>query len=144
NQPIRVAKGHAYLDPAKLADSRRLYERLAGAGDGALIEFPLAGPGWDIQYMLAQRVHRMPLVNGYSGHVPASRTRLDGLHTPLTDPKAEWDTLQSSGATHAIVHEWAFRSLDRGKNVSAWLAANGAVELERSVNDVLYRLPNPR
>lgn len=144
DQPIMITEGHAFLNPAKLADSRRLYERLAGAGDGVLIEFPFAVPGWDIQYMLAQRRHGMPLVNGYSGHVPASHKRLGGLHTPLTDPGTEWDTLRSSGATHAIVHEWAFRSLERGKNVSAWLAANGAVELDRSVNDVLFRLPNPR
>jgi hypothetical protein len=40
-----------------------------------------------------------------------------------------------------IVHEWAFRSLERGRRVTEWLVANGATELERSTNDILLRLP---
>lgn len=143
DQPIPTVN-HAPLNPARMADSRRLYERLAGSQGGVLIELPFAVPAWDIQYMLAQRTHGLPLVNGYSGHVPASHARLAPLHTPLTHPETEWEILVSTGATHAIVHEWAFRSLERGKRVSEWLAANGAVELERSANDVLYSLPKTR
>ena len=143
DQPI-PSVNHTPLNPAKMLDARRLYERLAGMEEVVLIELPFGVPAWDIQYMRAQRVHGKPLVNGYSGHVPESHTRLGYLHTPLTYPATEWDTLLSSGATHVIVHEWAFRSLERGKRVSEWLEGNGAFELERSVNDVLYRLPKPQ
>ena len=93
---------HTPLNPAKMADSRPLYERLAGMDGVVLIEFPFGVPAWDIQYMLGQRVHGKPLINGYSGHVPASHKRLGYLHTPLTFPETEWDTLLSSGATHAL------------------------------------------
>lgn len=134
--------GHARLNAARLADASRLYARLADAPRGVLIELPFGDPGWEIQYMRNQRRHGWPLVNGYSGFVPASHAPLHPLRDPLAEPAAGWNALMTSRATHVIVHELVFRSPERGRRVSDWIGANGGRELERSGNDVLFRLPN--
>jgi hypothetical protein len=48
--------------------------------------------------------------------------------------------MHEAGATHAIVHEGAFRAGD-GAATSAALRALGAVELYRDGTDVLFELP---
>jgi hypothetical protein len=59
----------------------------------------------------------------------------------LTSPDVAWRALGTSGATHALVHEWAFSSLRRGKRTSKWLLDSGAQLVLRSGDDALYRLP---
>lgn len=125
----------------RLEAAEPLYTELTKLPRGVLIELPWGTTGWDIQFMHAQRRHGWPLVNGFSGFFPPGYMRSSLVREPLESPDRAWWALERSGASHAIVHEWAFRSLDRGKRVSQWLRDNGAVEVARSENDTLFRLP---
>ena len=118
-----------------------LYQKLAESPRGVLLELPWGTTGWDLQYMQAQRRHGWPLVNGFSGHYPDTYMRTSMIKDALTSPERAWWALERSGASHVIVHEWAFPSIERGRRVSQWLRDNGAVEVAATENDVLFRLP---
>lgn len=126
----------------RLRASAPVYDALGREPRGVLVELPWGKPGWDIQFMHLQRRHGWPLVNGYSGHFPESYMRMAIVETVFEAPDRAWWTLDRSGATHVIVHEWAFRSTERGKRVSQWLRDNGAVEVAATENDRLFRLPD--
>ncbi|MDQ3068480.1 MAG: hypothetical protein M3R55_01975 [Acidobacteriota bacterium] len=125
----------------RLGFAEPLYQHLARTEPGVLLEFPWGTTGWDLQYMLAQRRHGWPLVNGYSGHFPASYMRTSTVLNVFDSPDRAWWGLERSGASHVIVHEWAFLSIERGERVSQWLRDNGAVELAATDHDTLFRLP---
>ena len=131
--PLTMAHRMRFAEP--------LYEKLRELPRGVLLELPWGTTGWDLQYMHAQRRHGWPLVNGFSGDFPPSHLRTDMVELVFTEPERAWWALERAGASHVIVHEWAFFSPDRGKRVSAWLRDNGAVEVARTDNDALFRLP---
>ena len=104
-----------------------LYQYVRDApGDVVLIEFPFGDPAYEIQATFYAGYHRRPLVNGYSGFFPESYLRratfLD--HIPF-DLETAYKAVQSSGATHALVHEGAFED-GRGHEITDWLLGNGA------------------
>jgi hypothetical protein len=125
----------------RLSAAEPLYDELRRLPRGILLELPWGTTGWDIQFMHAQRKHGWPLVNGFSGFYPQTYWRTSTVAEVFESPERAWWGLERSGASHVIVHEWAFRSLDRGKWVSQWLREEGAVEVARTENDVLFRLP---
>jgi hypothetical protein len=106
-----------------------------------LAEFPFGTPTYEVYYMLYSTRHWLRLLNGTSGGAPASyqrRSRL--LRNPLPRPDAAWSELLASGATHAVVHEAAWRIGRRGRRVTRWLEERGARPLARSGGDVLLEL----
>ncbi|HEX6322166.1 MAG TPA: hypothetical protein VFZ36_00450, partial [Vicinamibacterales bacterium] len=125
----------------RLRAAEPLYTALRQQPRGVLLELPWGTTGWDIQYMHAQRRHGWPLVNGFSGYFPQTHMRSDLIMDALVSPDRAWWALERAGASHVIVHEWAFRSLDRGRRVSQWLRDGGAVEVASTENDRLFRLP---
>jgi len=91
--------------------------------------------------MFYSTTHWRRLVNGFSGGGPRSYAeRALVLERPFVAGERAWQALASAGATHAIVHEWAWRR-GRGKRVSEWLEAHGARRLATESEDLLYELP---
>ena len=125
----------------RLGFAEPLYQELKQLPRGVLLELPWGSTGWDIQYMHAQRRHGWPLVNGFSGFFPETYFRNAVVADIFDSPDRAWWSLERSGASHVIVHEWAFQSTDRGKRVSQWLRDSGAVQLSATENDALFRLP---
>jgi hypothetical protein len=105
-----------------------------------LIEFPFGEQAYEILAVFHAGQHRLPLVNGYSGFFPRSYTdRVHALHDISIDPARAAAALRASGATHALVHEGAYRE-GRGKEISAWLMSNGAKEVTANGTDRLFAL----
>jgi hypothetical protein len=142
---LDVPLGEKGVAPMSMSHRLRLaeplYDTLKELPRGVLIELPWGTTGWDLQYMHAQRRHGWPLVNGFSGDVPQTFVRTSIINLVFDAPDRAWWALERSGASHVIVHDWAFLSLDRGKHVSQWLRSHGAVEVASTENDRLFRLP---
>ena len=74
--PIDDRHGGGLLPGGSAEDVHRrggaeVYQFAAALPAGAvLVEFPFGSPAWDLQFMFYQRVHRHPIVNGYSGGFP--------------------------------------------------------------------------
>jgi hypothetical protein len=118
-----------------------LYTKIATMPPSAvLIEFPFGEPAYELQAMFYAGYHRKPLVNGYSGFFPQSylQRRPDLWRLPLDFDKA-LIALRGTGATHALVHESAFKA-GLGPQISEWLRQNGARELGASGTDRLFQL----
>jgi hypothetical protein len=106
-----------------------------------VLEFPFGAPGWDLPSVFYQRVHRHPIVNGYSGGFPASyyenRDAFD--HFDLV-PGAAWRRVRESGATHVVVRRAAFTQI-RAMNLERWLRAHNARLAREFGTDVVYAVP---
>ena len=118
-----------------------LYQYVRDApGDVVLIEFPFGDPAYEILASYYAGYHRRPLVNGYSGFFPEPYLRratfLD--HIPF-DLETAYKAVQSSGATHALVHEAAFED-GRGHEMTDWLLRNGARVVGTYGSDKLLQL----
>lgn len=106
-----------------------------------VIELPLGPRDFDLRAMFYSTVHWRPVVNGYSGFYPPHYGR---LMTELSEIPRHADislqTLRSTGATHLVLHEAAYRG-DEGTATANVLLTAGAVELFRDGPDVLFLLP---
>jgi len=106
-----------------------------------LVELPLGQTDYDLRAVYYSTVHWRPIVNGYSGFFPP---QYGLLMTALSEiprhPDLSLEAIRASGATHAIVHEGAYRE-GEGEATSAVLRGAGAVELFRQGSEVLLRLP---
>lgn len=103
-----------------------------------LLEFPFGSPAWDLHAVFYAGYHRQQLVNGYSGFFPESNQQLGRLlNMRRADPRAAWDALLGSGATHVLVHEAAFPE-DIRAEVSNWLLSAGAREILMDGSDRLF------
>lgn len=119
-----------------------VYHQLRAQPAGSVVvELPLGPPDFDLRAMYYSTVHWRPVVNGYSGFTPP---HYPGLITALSEiprhPDIALATLCATGATHAILHETAYRG-DEGPATSMVLRGAGAVELFRDGGDVLFLLP---
>ena len=124
------------------ADAPAVYHELRRQPPGSVVvELPLGPPDFDIRAMYYSTVHWRPIVNGYSGftppHYPRLITALSGIPR---HPGTSLEALRATGATHAIVHEGAYRN-GEGPATSAVLREAGAVELLRDGSDLLLALP---
>jgi len=91
-----------------------------------LLELPLGEPAFDVRYMFYALAHGHPLVNGYSGGSPDGYMLLsETLKDFATSPDRAWRAVESSGATHVIVHEGSYEP-GRGPLITNWLIAHGA------------------
>jgi hypothetical protein len=131
--PTRLAIGAAA--PA-------IYRRAAALpASSVLIEFPFGSEPFELRYMFHQPAHGLPLVNGFSGGVPASYARARGpLRAVLSEPERAGLALAETTATHAIVHEGAWGIAAKGRRVTRWLEEQGGVVVAREGSDALVAL----
>jgi hypothetical protein len=107
----------------------------------AIVELPFGEVAFDVRYQFYSTLHWRRLVNGYSGGAPREYGLLtEALKDLFTNPEPAWRALQETGATYAIVHETGYEG-DRGHQVSEWLRAHGAKEIEYFYGDRLFALP---
>ncbi|MFI5179321.1 MAG: hypothetical protein ACHQO8_12185, partial [Vicinamibacterales bacterium] len=138
-----VAPGYEFA-PRELyagAEMGPLYQFVRDAPNPVvLIEFPFGDPAYEILATYYAGFHRRPLVNGYSGFFPETYLRRATFleHIPF-DLETALKSVQSSGATHAIVHEGAFPS-GRGHEITDWLTAAGGKVLASYGTDKLLQL----
>ena len=108
--------------------------------DTVLVELPFGADQYELRYLYYSTVHWRPILNGYSGGFPLSYlARKHALLRPLSNPLRAGEALDTSPATHAIVHEAAFLG-DEGANVSRWLESKGARLVQAFGSDKLYVL----
>jgi len=82
------------------------YDRLAKEKRAIVAEFPFPSPRgffYNNEYMLASTRYWRPLLNGYSGFVPASYTRAWQSLTGFPDNRS-LRALRALGVTHVVVH----------------------------------------
>jgi hypothetical protein len=116
-------------------------EFAAQPSDAVLIELPLGPPDFDLRAMFYSVVHWRPLVNGYSGFYPPHYGRLiTALSEIPRHADVSIEALRSTGATHLILHQAAYRD-GEGEATAQVLAAAGATELFRDGSDLLFLLP---
>jgi hypothetical protein len=87
-----------------------VYDSLRAAPQAVVVEMPLYDKSaWarNAAYMLNSTRHWKPLVNGYSGFMPASYVRLQGALAGFPGQDA-LDTMHRRGITHVVLHEAAF------------------------------------
>ncbi len=112
--------------------------------EAVVAEFPFGSPPYELRYMFYSIQHRRRLSNGFSGALPPSyRARQQVLGAVLGQPDRAWEALRSSGATHVVVHEAAWRR-GKGKKVTAWLERHGARRLAGEGSEMLFELPLPQ
>jgi hypothetical protein len=141
----RMAADFYQAGPPKMfvgAAVPEVYQYAAGLPAGTVIaEFPFGSPAWDLQFMFYQRVHRHPIVNGYSGGFPRTFDDNKEAFRFLSDvPEVAWRRLLESGATHVIVHRAAFIAPDADV-VERWLTARGATMIRELGTDRVYAVP---
>jgi hypothetical protein len=108
--------------------------------DSVLLELPLGQPDYDVRAVYYSTIHWRPLINGYSGFFPPYYGLLTTALSEIPrHPDVSLEAIWSSGATHAIVHEAAYRN-GEGEATSEILRSAGAVEVFRDGSDVLLRL----
>ena len=116
-------------------------EFAAQPSDAVLIELPLGPPDFDLRAMFYSVVHWRPLVNGYSGFYPPHYGRLiTALSEIPRHADVSIEALRSTGATHLILHQAAYRD-GEGEATAQVLTAAGATELFRDGSDLLFLLP---
>lgn len=116
-------------------------EFAAQPSDAVLIELPLGPPDFDLRAMFYSVVHWRPLVNGYSGFYPPHYGRLiTALSEIPRHADVSIEALRSTGATHLILHQAAYRD-GEGEATAQVLAGAGATELFRDGSDLLFLLP---
>jgi hypothetical protein len=122
-------------------EAPEVYRALAGQPeDSVLVELPLGQPDYDVRAVYYSTIHWRPLINGYSGFFPPYYGLLTTALSEIPRHRdLSLEAIRSSGATHAIVHEAAYRN-GEGEATSAILRGAGAVEVFREGSDVLLRL----
>lgn len=106
-----------------------------------IIELPLGSPAWDLQSVFYQRVHRHPLVNGYSGGFPRSfDDNRDALNALTVVPEAAWRRVKHTGATHLILHRPAY-ARPAADAIERWLRSRGATLVRDVGEERLFALP---
>lgn len=106
-----------------------------------VLEFPFGAPGWDFPSVFYQRVHRHPIVNGYSGGFPDSHyENRDAFDHFDVVPAAAWQRVRLSGATHIVVRRAAIAG-NGSRNLERWLTGSGARLVGEFGADVVYEAP---
>jgi hypothetical protein len=115
----------------------QVYDALAREPRGVVVEYPWHSPRFvasNAPYVLASTRHWQPLVNGYSGLVPASYERNNELVRTFPDPDA-FDGMRRIGVTHFVVH------VDQMPEAVPVLDRRPDVDLVASSRDIrIYRL----
>jgi hypothetical protein len=119
----------------------RIYQSLSDPSVGAVAEFPFPPPAAILRnapYVLNSTVHWKPLVNGYSGFLPASYPRIAEALRDFPGDRSRAE-LRRLGVTHVVVHLDAYGA-GAGTMASA-LSATPWLALVASMNQIrIYRL----
>jgi hypothetical protein len=142
---LPVAAGEGLVTPTSVTGGlarHPLYGLIARlAQPVVLVEFPFGDTAYEFQAVFYAGQHRRPILNGYSGFFPRSYRRLASIVGPApTDLGRAEAALRESGATHVLVHEGAFEDT-RGRELSDWMRALGAVPVAEHGSDRLFALP---
>jgi hypothetical protein len=133
NPPSRVFTG------AQVPPVYRFLQTLP-ARNTVVVEFPFGQWAYELRYVFYSTAHWHPLINGYSGTFPLSYTlRASVLRHPLENPEAAWESLVTSGATHAVVHENFYKD-GTGKATGKWLIDRGARLVSEFNGDRVYEV----
>jgi hypothetical protein len=138
----RVVDDSGRQMPMKAAELEPLYALVSRLPPGTVVaEFPLGGTFDDVRAAYFSVRHGNAIVNGYSGELPPSYRKLrEILERPSERPDASWSALAESGATCAIVHEWAIEGAG-GRELRRWLESHGARVLGVFGQSRVYALP---
>ena len=110
--------------------------------EAVLVELPIGEVLWETRAMYHSTSHWRRLVNGYSGYFPRSYIDVRAaLRDGLRDPNAAWTALRQTGATHVIVHRWAWYRTAIGARLTRGFEERGARRLGEWEDDVLLELP---
>jgi hypothetical protein len=127
------------LTPARAPEVYRFLKTMPA--EAVIAEFPFGDYAHELRYVYYSTVHWKRLLNGYSGGFPPSYMRHRAAFLrPLRIPDVAFDILTESGATHAIVHEGAFKG-EEGAAVSEWLRSKGAQVVATFGRDRVFALP---
>jgi hypothetical protein len=132
----------APLPTRDFAGLPRVYDALAAEPAAVVVELPIYNHrDWagNARYMLNSTRHWKPLVNGYSGFMPATYARLQPALAPFPGLEA-LETMHSRGITHAVVHEAAFVGLYGRQRFDDIGAIQSLREIARDGDIHIYRL----
>ncbi len=90
----------------------------------AVVEVPFGEPSLELQAMYAQRFHRKPIVNGYSGFYPPGYQALLGHFRPVPDPAA-LAALRRAGVSHLLLHRTYHWRPPQRERIAAFAAQPG-------------------
>jgi hypothetical protein len=119
-----------------------VYDALASEPAAVVVELPVySRRDWagNAVYMLNSTRHWKPIVNGYSGFLPASYARLQPLLEPFPGYEA-LETMHRRGITHAVVHEAAFVGMYGRKRFDDIGAIQSLREIAHDGDIHIYRL----
>jgi len=132
----------APLPTRHFAGIPRVYDALASEPSAVVVELPAYDRrDWagNAAYMLTSTRHWKPLVNGYSGFMPASYERLQ-LSLAAFPGHDALETMHRRGITHAVVHEAAFVGMYGRQRFDAIGAVQSLREIARDGDIHIYRL----
>jgi len=119
-----------------------VYEALRSEPGAVVVELPAYGRrDWagNAVYMLNSTRHWKPIVNGYSGFLPASYARLQPALEGFPGHDA-LETMHRRGITHAVLHEAAFVGMYGRQRFDDIGAVHSLSEIARDGDVHIYRL----
>jgi len=143
---VTIESARAPIRWDEFQEVSRVYRVLAAIPDAVIVEVPFPVPRFralNSVYLPAATVHWKPMVNGYSGLLPASYVRLwrAGMDRFPLEPAIQ--ALRTAGVTHAVVHRDRLSRGSRDRIIQT-IDRSGEFELLVSDGEVrLYRLLKP-
>ena len=133
---------HTPPPPGRVAEPA-VYAAVRGLPrEAVLVELPIGEVLWETRAMYHSTRHWRRLVNGYSGYFPGSYIDVRAaLRDGLRDPDAAWAALRGSGATHVVLHRWAWYRTAIGERLARGFEQRGARRLGEWDGDLLLELP---
>jgi hypothetical protein len=139
---VNLEARYAPLRLRQFTEIPRIYDALARVPDAVVIELPFHPPDVafaNAGYMLNSTRYWHPLVNGYSGFLPASYHEVFKSVQSFPD-QAALTALHDRGVTHIVVHMDAFRGAFGVERYDS-LARVGALTILAEDGDIrIYRL----
>src|SRR5262252_1611742 len=119
-----------------------LYSRLRRDTDAVLVEFPFYPPDrtfHNAPYLLNATRHWRPIVNGYSGLVPASYVEHYRQLRGFPDERSI-EALRTLGVTHVVVHDSDLRKWSSEAAADSVARTRDLISLDTNGDVTLYRL----
>jgi hypothetical protein len=109
---LSIEYGSAPMNLQQVPPAAPIYQMLRRLPKGVVAEFPMPqrhrGSYYDTLYMFASLDHWFPLVNGYSGFIPAHYLETMDLMSGFPDATSI-DRLREIGTRYIIVHEHGYK-----------------------------------
>jgi hypothetical protein len=140
-----LANADGFCAPIRYTEAQPLlpvYGRLRRAANAVVVEFPFYPPDrtfHNAPYLLNSTRYWHPLVNGYSGLVPASY-EVHYAHLRGFPDGESIASLHQLGVTHVVVHDKALRAWSSASAADAVARTRDLVPIETDDDVTLYRL----